>query len=191
MRPDQSKLTESTMLHHKHCERRVEVGLLRQLLMGPNKEGRNRMLDMFCMNKVQRTEAEPVLKTDHINVSDHLLEVWVCLVALNLLRLQLSSSTLHLHQGALHLEQMHTLQLPQAPEQHLKTQIQKELRQSCVCVYVLVYICLSEERDLNSEGLQNRSDSIRDDVKLLLLHVGQLLRVHTAGETGLQTTGDC
>ena len=40
--------------------------------------------------------------------------------------------------------------------------------------------------DLDPEGLQNRSDSFWDDVTSLLLQVGQLLRVHTAGDAGLQ-----
>ncbi|TNN40618.1 hypothetical protein EYF80_049208 [Liparis tanakae] len=34
-------------------------------------------------------------------------------------RLQLLPSTLHPHKGALHLKQLHPLQLPQTPEQHL------------------------------------------------------------------------
>lgn len=38
MRPNQSKPTKRPMLHHKYCQRRVEVGLLRQLLIGSNKE---------------------------------------------------------------------------------------------------------------------------------------------------------
>lgn len=36
MGPDQSEPTECPMLHHKYCQRRVEVGLLRQLLIGSN-----------------------------------------------------------------------------------------------------------------------------------------------------------
>ena len=58
-------------------------------------------------------------ETDHVNIADQLFEVGVSLVALDLFRLQLSSCTLHLHQGALHFKQLHPLQLPQTPEQHL------------------------------------------------------------------------
>lgn len=40
--------------------------------------------------------------------------------------------------------------------------------------------------DLNPKRLQYRSDSFWNYVTSLLLQIGQLLRVHTAGETGLQ-----
>lgn len=40
--PDQSESTEGSMFHHKQCQRRVEVGLLRQLLIGPD------MQTVFC-----------------------------------------------------------------------------------------------------------------------------------------------
>lgn len=36
MRPDQSKPTECSLLHHEYCERRVEICLIWQLLIKSN-----------------------------------------------------------------------------------------------------------------------------------------------------------
>lgn len=44
--------------------------------------------------------------------------------------------------------------------------------------------------DLDPEGPENRADSFWDDVTSLLLQVGQLLRVHTPGDAGLQGRDD-
>ena len=43
--PDQSEPTEWPLLQYEQRQRRVEVGLLRQLLIGPNAGRGNRMMD--------------------------------------------------------------------------------------------------------------------------------------------------
>lgn len=123
---------------------------------------------------------------------DHLFEVWVSLVAFNLLRLQLSSCTLDLHLRVLHLKEVHSLQVPQTPEQHLNAQKQRHRSRPisqkstlCICVTSTNYVrpCVP---DLNPESLQHRSHSFRDQVKIVLFIIVHFLRVHVAGKSGLQ-----
>lgn len=123
---------------------------------------------------------------------DYLFEVWVSLVALNLLRLKLSSCTLDLHLRVLHLKEVHSLQVPQTPKQHLNAHKQRH-RSRPISQKSTLYICVTSTNcvcpcvpDLNPESLQHRSHSFRDQVKIVLFIVVQFLWVNVAGKSGLQ-----
>ena len=60
---DQSESAECSMLHHKQCQWRVEVGLLWKLLMEPDRKRGGRTLDvsLFCVHAMD-TPSVPQIK---------------------------------------------------------------------------------------------------------------------------------
>lgn len=113
MRPDQSESTKCPLLQHKDGQRRVEVGLLRQLLVGSSQK---RTLALKAFPSWQQPHAT---ETHNVHEADHLFEVRVKFKVFDFFRLQLMSCTLHSHEGTGHLKQLHPLQFTQTPEKHL------------------------------------------------------------------------
>lgn len=190
MGPNEGKVAESSMLHHEHCERRVEVRLLRQLLIGPKGEK---------MKKYKKWNCE--------SLNGAFLYTWLVLLTSNSphpctgpplwsLGKSCSFASPQTPAGVPHTRSSPEGAPPQraalasgpadpttAPEDtHKKRHYVAKSPHNTFYIY-MPHIDVS---DLDPESLQDRPDSLRDWVKILLLLVVQFLGLHTAGERGLQ-----
>lgn len=114
VRAHQRVASERPAVHHPNVQRRMKKLILRQIL--------NNKCERYQVFVIQSTlfTKDTSVRTHHFKPLHQSAEIRILLVVLNQRWLNAFPRTLDVHTRTIHLCQIHSLQVPQTPEQHLR-----------------------------------------------------------------------